>query len=72
MFYKLRKFVLVAVILLLWEAASRRYNPLFVPSPRQVFSDLVYLVRNGELLIAARYSFLRVTVAAILSGVIAG
>lgn len=71
MFYKLRKFVLVLTILLLWEAVSRRYNPLFVPSPRQVFSDLVCLVRNGELLIAARYSFLRVTVAAILSGVIA-
>lgn len=58
-------------ILLIWDIASKNANPLFVPNPKTVIQNLIMLIQNGEIFIAIRYSFLRVTVAAFVSAMVA-
>lgn len=58
-------------ILLIWDIASKNANPLFVPNPKTVIQNLIMLIQNGEIFIAIRYSFLRVTVAAFMSAMVA-
>ena len=50
---------------------AKNVNPLFVPDPKVVFSNLVEMIKSGQLFIAIKYSFLRITIATLLSGVIA-
>lgn len=66
----IKKALLICVILIIWSVAAKHYNPIFVPSPKSVFKNLVVLMRGGELFIAIQYSFLRVTIAALLSAII--
>lgn len=66
-----KRLILLIIILVAWNTASQYVNPVFVPSPKSVFNDLIYLIRNGEIFIAIRYSFLRVTIAACLSALLA-
>lgn len=63
-------FLLIS-ILLIWDIASKNANPLFVPNPKTVIQNLIMLIQNGEIFIAIRYSFLRVTVAAFMSAMVA-
>ena len=66
----LKGFLLIGVILFVWHFASLNANQLFIPSPIKVFDDFIILVKNRELFIAIKYSFVRVTVAAVLSALI--
>lgn len=66
----LKVFLLIGVILFVWHFASLNANQLFIPSPIKVFDDFIILVKNRELFIAIKYSFVRVTVAAVLSALI--
>ena len=56
---------------MLWSIASKHVNALFVPAPQRVFSDLVAMLKTGQLLKAIKYSFLRITIATLISGAIA-
>lgn len=56
---------------MLWDVCSRNMNPLFVPAPKTVFLSLGEMFRNGQLVMAIKYSFLRITIATFLSGLIA-
>lgn len=66
----IKRLLLIIFILLIWNIAARHYNQIFVPSPEAVFKNLYMLIKNGEIFIAIRYSFLRVTIAALLSAII--
>lgn len=66
----LKRFLLILCIFLIWSTTARYYNPIFVPSPKSVFRNLYVLICNGEIFIAIKYSFFRVTIAAILSSII--
>lgn len=63
--------LLLIGILLIWDIASKNANPLFVPNPKTVIQNLIMLIQNGEIFIAIRYSFLRVTIAAFASAMVA-
>lgn len=64
--YTKNVFLLLAV-LLVWEISSLNVNPLFIPSPEKVFSDLKETIFNGTLIKATWYSFKRITVSTLLS-----
>lgn len=66
----MKRCVLFISVLLIWKISSKYINPIFVPSPESVFNDFKLLLTNGELLIAIRYSFLRITVATLISSLI--
>ena len=66
----LKRLWLVGIIFIVWMVASQYYNSLFVPDPMDVFNNFKISVKSGELFIAIRYSFLRVTAAAFLSALI--
>lgn len=67
----LKRFFLLVGLLVIWRICSNYVNPVFIPSPQKVFENFIILLKSGELFIAIRYSFLRVTVAAVISAVIA-
>lgn len=67
----IKRIILWGLVLCFWGIASSHFNPLFVPSPKEVFNDLLLLINNGEIFLAIRYSFVRVTIAAILSSAVA-
>lgn len=66
-----KRMLLLIGILLIWDIVSKNANPLFVPNPKTVIQNLIMLIQNGEIFIAIRYSFLRVTVAAFASAMVA-
>lgn len=57
-------------VLLIWEISSRNVNQLFIPTPKSVFASLMETVKSGQLFIAIKYSFLRITAATLLSALI--
>lgn len=63
--------MLLISILILWGIASKHVNPLFVPDPKTVFLDLIAMLKTGQLLKAMEYSFLRITIATFISGLLA-
>lgn len=63
--------MLLISVLVLWNIASRYVNPLFIPDPETVFTDLIAMLKTGQLIKAIKYSFLRITVATFISGFIA-
>ena len=65
-----KRIILLIVVIGIWEISSKYMNPIFVPSPLKVLEDFKTLLLNGELFIAIKYSFIRVSVAAILSAII--
>lgn len=67
----LKRIVLIFSILLIWRIAARHVNPLFIPDPIVVLKNLITMIETGQLFIAAKYSFLRITIATILSGAVA-
>lgn len=67
----IKRFALFVLIIVSWHICACNANPLFVPKPTIVFSNVKQLVENGQLFIAIQYSFLRITIATVLSGLIA-
>lgn len=67
----LKRIVLMGTLLLLWQLCSLKANPLFVPSPQKVFTDLIGYISSGSLWTATLYSFMRITVATFVSAAIA-
>lgn len=67
----LKRTVLIIFILLLWSVFAENANPLFVPKPTTVFAALIQTCQNGMLFHAIKYSFARITIATLISGVIA-
>lgn len=66
-----KRILLLIGIVLIWFICSMKYNPLFVPSPQKVFENLIMMIQSGEIFIAIKYSFLRITIATCISGIIA-
>lgn len=67
----LKRILLLFLIFLIWMTASRYINPLFIPTPRSVFENLIAMIKSGMLLKALLYSFLRITAATFVSAIIA-
>lgn len=67
----LKRLSLVMVIIFIWDICAMHMNPLFVPSPQSVFADLLEMTRSGDIFISAKYSFLRITIATLISAFIA-
>ena len=67
----LNRIILLFSAIIIWELCSRNVNPLFIPEPKIVFNSLVELIKSGQLFIAIMYSFLRISIATFLSGIVA-
>lgn len=67
----LKRLILLTFILIVWDIASKLVNPLFIPDPKIVFADLIGMLKTGQLLMAIKYSFSRITIATLISGAIA-
>lgn len=67
----IKRFCLLISILVIWQVASMVTNPIFIPSPKDVFINMGEMLSNGELLIATGYSLGRILSATIISGCIA-
>ena len=67
----IKRILLLITILFIWNISSKHVNALFVPSPSVVFGDLIAMIKSGQLLKAIQYSFLRITIATFISGLIA-
>lgn len=66
-----RGIVLVAVFILVWSIAAHYTSPLFIPSPKLVYEALVDLVDTGQLQNGLAYSFTRITIASLISMIVA-
>lgn len=67
----IKRTALLVSILLIWSIAARHVNPLFIPSPVTVLKDLIGMIHTGQLVKAIEHSFLRITAATFISGVVA-
>lgn len=67
----LKRLILLIALLSIWSVCARYTNPIFIPSPISVFRNLWTLILSGEIFIAIRYSFLRVSIAALMSATVA-
>ena len=67
----IKNILLLTIVVAVWWVASYNTNPLFVPKPHQVFNAFVETLKSGQLITALRYSFLRITVATLMSAAIA-
>jgi len=66
-----KRLVLLLSVIIIWSLCSKNVNPLFIPDPKVVFINLIGMVKSGQLFMAIKYSFLRITTATFLSGLIA-
>ena len=67
----IKRIALSIAVLILWNITAQHVNHLFVPDPKTVFIDMIAMFQTGQLTKAIRYSFLRITVATLISGLIA-
>lgn len=67
---KLTTLTTFIVILCAWYFASLKVNNLFIPNPIRVFEDAKELISTGQLQIAIGYTFKRIVIASVLSGLI--
>ena len=65
--HKIRNLVIVLGFILLWQIISCNVNPLFLPSPVKVFENFVILLKNGMLIQSAIKSFIRITLATMIT-----
>lgn len=66
-----KRLLLLLSVILVWSLCSKNVNPLFIPNPKVVFMNLIGMMKSGQLFMAIKYSFLRITIATFLSGMIA-
>lgn len=62
----LKRLVPIFILIIVWIAASRFSNPLFLPKPETVMKSFWELLKNGQLLESARISFTRITIATLM------
>lgn len=62
-----KRLILLISLIIIWYIASLHSNPVFVPSPMKVFDDLIISIKSGMMFEAIKYSFIRITIATILS-----
>lgn len=67
----IKRLALFIGVIVIWDMCSKNVNPLFVPAPKVVFTNLIEMIKTGQLVIAIKYSFLRITVATFISASIA-
>lgn len=67
----IKRLLLFGSIVMIWFVCSKNANPIFIPDPIKVFNNLIESIKSGQLLLALQYSFLRITIATCLSGIIA-
>ncbi len=67
----LKRVLLLLIVITLWWVAARNSNPVFVPKPEKVFKDFIEVIQTGMIFNALKYSFLRITVATVVAGLIA-
>lgn len=67
----LNTIIILVFLIITWGIIAEHSNPIFIPNPLKVFEDLIETVRNGQLLKALQYSFLRITMATLISASIA-
>lgn len=65
-----KNILILCGIFFIWKMVSVRVNPVFIPDPVDVFRDFVMVLKNGMLLKAVKYSFMRISVAALLSAIL--
>lgn len=67
----MKKVLGVVVFVLIWQVGSMMTTPLFVPSPLKVLSALVGLIQTNQLFSGLLYSFIRISIASLLSMIVA-
>ena len=67
----IKRLALLISVIIIWDMCSKNMNPLFVPAPKVVFTDLIEMIKTGQLVMAIKYSFLRITIATFISASIA-
>lgn len=67
----LKNIILLIFLIIIWGIISEYSNPIFIPKPSKVFEDFVEVIGNGLLFKALKYSFLRITVATLISALAA-
>ena len=66
----LKTLVLLVLVLAVWSILAANTNPMFVPTPYKVLSSFIEVIKSGQLFVAMSYSFLRITVATVMSALI--
>ena len=67
----IKRLALFIGVIIIWDVCSKNVNPLFIPDPKVVFSNLIEMIKTGQLVMAIKYSFLRITIATFISASIA-
>lgn len=62
-----KRIILLLAVLLIWQIASTKVNPLFIPSPESVFKSTVLMIQNGQLLNGLVYSFRRIIISTLIA-----
>lgn len=63
----IKRLLLIFTIIIIWYIGSLYSNPIFIPNPKSVFTDLIISINNKSLLIAIVYSLKRIIMATLLS-----
>lgn len=67
----IRHLIIAVFMIAIWYAIAKGVNPLFIPGPNLVLRGVWSLFDSGQLINGILYSFKRVTIASVLSGVLA-
>lgn len=62
-----KKLAGIAIFIAVWQIGSMLTTPLFIPSPMSVLTAWIGLAETGQLLPGLLYSFVRISIAALLS-----
>lgn len=66
----IKRTIPIILVLIVWVIASQFVQPLFLPKPEKVFQSFIELLNNGMLIKGITYSFTRITIATIFSGIV--
>lgn len=66
----LKRLLLLLAVISIWQYASTKFNPLFVPSPKSVLENGMLMLKNGQLLKGLWFSLRRITIATCISGIV--
>lgn len=67
----MKKLFGVAMLLAIWQVGSMLTTPLFIPSPLSTWEALINLMRSDQLIPGLLYSLTRISIATLLSMIIA-
>lgn len=63
----MKKLLLPILLIAIWTLASINSNPLFIPKPEKVLSTFIGLIENGMLVKSLSSSFIRITIATLIT-----